>query len=99
MFKKLVAMGLGTAIAFAPLAAYADDATPTPAATPATVVHHVVHHHVVHHVVKKTVIKKTAVKKHHVVKKTVVKKTVVKKPIKHHVVKKPAPTDTPAAPK
>ena len=97
MLKKLVAMGLGAAIAFAPLAAFADDATPTP--TPAATMAPTKHKVVKHHVVKKTVVKKTTVKKHHVVKKTVVKKTVVKKPIKHHVVKKPAPTDTPAAPK
>jgi septal ring-binding cell division protein DamX len=81
MLKQLAAIGIGAALILAPVASFAQTATPTPAATTAPVVKKIVKHHVVkHHVVKKPVAAKPMVK-HHVV--------------KHHAVKKPIPTPTP----
>jgi hypothetical protein len=79
MLKQLAAIGIGAALILAPVASFAQTATPTPAETTAPV-KKVVKHHVVKHVVKKPVVKKVV--KHHVVKHHIVK----------HVVKKPAPT-------
>jgi len=68
MLKQLAAIGLGAALVLAPVASFAQTATPTPTSTPMmkkVVHHHVVHHHVVHHVVHHHVVH------HHMVKKPV----------------------------
>ena len=57
MLKQLAAIGIGAALILAPVASFAQTATPTPAETTApvkkVVKHHVVKHHIVKHVVKK----------------------------------------------
>ncbi len=87
MLKQLAAIGIGAALILAPVASFAQTATPTPAATTAPVKKVVKHHVVKHHVVKKPVAAKPMVK-HHVVKHHMVKKPMAKKPM-------PAPTPTP----
>ena len=79
MLKQLAAIGIGAALILAPVASFAQTATPAPAETTAPV-----KKIVKHHVVKIPVVKKVV--KHHVVKHHVVK---------HHAVKKPAPAATP----
>jgi hypothetical protein len=91
MLKQLAAIGIGAALILAPVASFAQTATPTPAATTAPMKKVVKHHMVKHHMVK-----------HHMVKHHMVKKPVAAKPmVKHHMVKKPmakkpmpAPTPT-----
>jgi hypothetical protein len=80
MLKQLAAIGIGAALILAPVASFAQTATPTPAETTAPM-KKVVKHHVVKHVVKKPMVKKVV--KHHVV-----KHHMVKKPM-------PMPTPTP----
>jgi hypothetical protein len=53
MLKQLAALGLGAALVLAPVASFAQTATPTP--TPMVVVHHKVVHHPM---VKKPMVKK-----------------------------------------
>ena len=73
LLNKLAALGLTAALAFAPIAALAQDATPTPAATPAAgdaaapamapkAKHH---HHAAKHMMKKS----HHMAKHHMMKK------------------------------
>ena len=89
MLKQLAAIGIGAALILAPVAALADDATPTPAATP--MMKKVVHHPVVHHhVVKKPMMVKKPMVKHHVVHHHMAKKPMTKKPM----MMKPTPTPT-----
>ena len=90
MLKQLAAIGIGAALILAPVASFAQTATPTPAATSTPMMKKVVHHKVV---------KAKHVVKHHVVKKPVAAKPMVKHHVvKHHVAKKPVPAPT-ATPK
>jgi hypothetical protein len=81
MLKQLAAIGIGAALILAPVATFAQTATPTPAETTAPIKKVVKHHVVKHHMVKKPVAAKPMVKHH-------VAKHKVKKPV-------PAPTETP----
>ena len=81
MLKQLAAIGIGAALILAPVATFAQTATPTPAETTAPIKKVVKHHFVKHHMVKKPVAAKPMVKHH-------VAKHKVKKPV-------PAPTETP----
>ena len=47
MLKQLAAIGIGAALILAPVASFAQTATPTPAATATPMMKKVVHHHVV----------------------------------------------------
>ena len=67
MLKQLAAMGIGAALILAPVAVFAQTATPTPTSTAAPMAKKVVHHKA-KHVVKKPVVK------HHMVKKPMAKK-------------------------
>ena len=80
MLKQLAAMGIGAALILAPVAVFAQTATPTPTSTAAPMAKQVVPHKA-KHVVKKPVVK------HHMVKKPMAKKPMVKKPM-------PTPTPT-----
>jgi pentapeptide MXKDX repeat protein len=87
MLKQLAAIGIGAALILAPVASFAQTATPTPAATSTPMMKKVVKHHVVkHHVVKKPMMVKKPMVKHHMVKHHMVK---------HHMAKKPMPAPTP----
>jgi hypothetical protein len=94
MLKQLAAIGISAALVFAPVATFAQTAspTPTPTSTATPMMKKVVHHKVVKakHVVKKPMVKKPMVKKP-MAKKPMVKKPMAKKPM----VKKPLPTPTP----
>jgi pentapeptide MXKDX repeat protein len=83
MLKQLAAIGIGAALILAPVASFAQTATPTPAATATPMMKKVVKHHVV----KKPMMVKKPMVKHHVVKHHMVKKPMAKKPM-------PAPTPT-----
>jgi hypothetical protein len=81
MLKQLAAIGIGAALILAPVATFAQTATPTPAAAATPMAKKVVHHKA-KHVVKKPVAAKPMVKHH------MAKKPMAKKPT-------PAPTETP----
>jgi len=81
MLKQLAAIGIGAALILAPVATFAQTATPTPASTAAPMAKKVVHHKA-KHVVRKPVAAKPMVKHH------MAKKPMAKKPT-------PAPTETP----
>jgi hypothetical protein len=63
MLKQLAAIGIGAALILAPVASFAQTATPTPAATEAPMAKKVVKHHVVKKAPVKHVVKHKAVKK------------------------------------
>jgi len=81
MLKQLAAIGIGAALILAPVVAFADDATPTPAASATPMAKKVVHHKA-KHVVKKPVAAKPMAKHH------AAKKPAAKEPM-------PTPTPTP----
>lgn len=80
MLKQLAAIGIGAALILAPVATFAQSATPTPAATAAPMAKKVVHHKA-KHVVKKPVVKHHVVK-HHMAKKPMAKPTPAATPAK-----------------
>ena len=89
MLKQLAAIGIGAALVLAPVAAFAQTAAPTPAATAAPMMKKVVHHKA-KHVVKKPMMVKKPMVKHHMA-----KKPMAKKPMAKMTMPAPTPTETP----